>query len=212
MDGQEPPCSCLKIGLQKIRPVVIWMQQSLGSIRKTKSFDLYSQAPWISGQHMASFLSSSSNLGSKIWHHGYYVGIVLHTYNALLQLEVISPDQFPVLERLCDIFKGPLFNGQRPSRNLLSCCQVWSGATIYFDKERCDGAHGQHRHRSDRKTKKWELRHKEDLSKGGNDPRRCFDPAQISLFHLLASCGYLVDRTVLARIYCSKPSEKVGYA
>lgn len=147
-------------------------------------------------------LAKASRLGAKAWHHAYYVGTALHVYNTLIQLGAIKTTDFPVIEKLCLIFEETVFLGQRPSRNLLTCFQRWSGGSISFPKGRCRGMHT-HGHSNDT-SKKWSLKYVRDASQGGNDPKRGFNPMKISIFSLLASSEFFLDDDVLAWVYYSK--------
>ena len=170
-------------------------------------FDIFYQAPWTSGQHMAEHLSNAAEAGAKAWHHGYIVGTTLYTYHCLVLLEVITPDQVPLFERLCHLFEDSVFLGQRPSRNLFSCYERWSGGSIDFTKGHCS-AIDNHRHPRSFRDKKWSMRFKRDFSKGGNHPIRAFNPTKVSLFSLLAGSNYMIDDNVLAWVYCSKTWHK----
>lgn len=157
---------------------------------------------------MVGNLANASSFGAKAWHHAYYVGTALHIYNTLIQLGSIQSTDFPLIEKLCLTFGDAVFMGQRPSRNLLTSFQRWSGGCISFPKGRCRGIHA-HNHSNDT-GKKWSLKYVRDVSQGGNDPKRGFNPIKISIFSLLSSADFMLDDDVLAWAYCSKPWRKAS--
>ena len=207
MAAPNPPCGCLQIGSVGVAQLLITAQEWLYQFVNTKRFDIFYQAPWISGQHMVEHLSMASDFGAKAWHHAYYVGTTLHTYNTLVKLEVIKPSEFPLMERLCNLFKGAVFLGQRPSRNLLSCYQRWGGGSLSFPKGHC---RGMHTHTHSQTGKKWGMKYVRDASQGGDNPNRGYDPAKISLFSLLSAQKFVLGDQVLAWVYCSKPWSKAS--
>ena len=157
---------------------------------------------------MVGNLVNASSFGTKAWHHAYYVGTALHIYNTLIQLGAINSTDFPMVERLCLIFEEAVFMGQRASRNLLTSFQRWSGGCISFPKGRCRGMHS-HSHSNDT-GKKWSLKYVRDVSQGGNDLKRSFNPMKISIFSLLSSADFVLDDDILAWAYSSKPWQKAS--
>ncbi|KFZ17965.1 hypothetical protein V502_04337 [Pseudogymnoascus sp. VKM F-4520 (FW-2644)] len=55
-----------------------------------KCFDLYFQSPWTAGYHMCEILHHSMDAGLRLCNSEGNVGAVLHTYNALRQLIMLS--------------------------------------------------------------------------------------------------------------------------
>lgn len=208
MGNPNAPCGCLRIESSGVAHQLLYSEFCLKQFRETKRFDIYYQAPWTSGQHMVKHLAGASALGGRAWHHAYYVGTALHIYDTLLKLEVIKSTDFPLMERLCDIFEAMVFLGHRPSRNLLSCYQRWSGGCLNFPKGHCNGMHT-HSH-SGNMGKKWSMKFVKDVSQGGNHPNRGFDPGKISLFSLLEAHNFALDDDILAWTYCSKPWKKAS--
>lgn len=208
MATPNAPCGCLRIGSFGVAHLLLTTQVLLHQFIDTKRFDIFYQSPWVSGQHMVENLVRASDFGAKAWHHAYYVGTTLHLYHTLLTLEVIKPADFSLMERLCSLFKATVFLGQRPSRNLLSCYQRWSGGCLNFPKGRCNGMHT-HDH-SNGMGKKWRMKYVKDASQGGNHPNRGYNPMKISLFSLVSSRNFVLDDDVLAWVYCSKPWPKAS--
>lgn len=208
MATPNAPCGCLRIGSVGVARLLITSQVLLHQFIDTRRFDIFYQSPWISGQHMVENLVLASDFGAKAWHHAYYVGTTLHLYHTLLTLEVIKPADFAVMERLSRLFEAAVFLGQRPSRNLLSCYQRWSGGCLSFPKGRCNGMHT-HDH-SNGMGKKWRMKYVKDASQGGNNTNRGFNPMKISLFSLLSTRNFVLDDDVLAWVYCSKPWPKAS--
>jgi hypothetical protein len=50
----------------------------------------------------------------------YYLGLILHVYNTLLQCGFVKKEDMPVLEDLCELFNNEVFVGCRnaPKRKL----------------------------------------------------------------------------------------------
>lgn len=208
MKTPNAPCGCLKIGSSGIANLLLTSQATLSDFIDTRRFDIFYQAPWVSGQHMVDNLARASDFGAKAWHHAYYVGTTLHIYHTLLKLEVINPTDFPLIEKLCNIFESAVFLGHRPTRNFLSCYQRWSGGCVSFPKGRCSGMHS-HSHTGGM-GKKWSLKYVKDVSQGGNHPNRGFHPSKISLFSLLVKRNFSLDDDVLVWTYCSKCNRVSG--
>ncbi len=203
------PCGCLRIGNWGVAQLLANSKALLDQFVNTVRFDIFYQAPWTSGQHVAEHLSRASDMGAKSWHHAYYVGTALYVYHCLILLEVMTPDQVPVLEHLCQLFEDSVFLGCRPSRNLFSCYERWSGGSLDFTKGQCNTLHSHQNPRGSRE-KKWNLKIEKDISQGGDHPIRGFDPTKISLFSLLAAGNFVLDDDVLAWVYCSKSWQKAG--
>lgn len=208
MATPNAPCGCLRVGNYAVANLLLTSQALLNQFIDTKRFDIFYQNPWVSGLHMFENLVRASDFGAKAWHHAYYVGTTLHIYHTLLALEVINPADFPLMETLCSRFEGMVFLGQRPSRNLLSCYQRWSGGCLSFPKGHCNGMHT-HNH-SNGMEKRWRMRWVKDVSQGGDHPNRGFNPMKISLFSLLSTRNFVLDDDVLAWVHCSKPWQKAS--
>ena len=208
MATPNAPCGCLQIRGYGVANLLQKSRGLLGQFIDTKRFDIFYQSPWVSGQHMVENLARASDLGAQAWHHAYYVGTTLHIYHTLLALQVIKHTDFPLMESLCSRFEGMVFLGHRPSRNLLSCYQRWSGGCLSFPKGRCNGMHT-HNH-SNGMGKKWSMKYVKDASQGGDHPKRGFEPMKISLFSLLSSRNFALDDDVLAWVHCCKPWQKAS--
>lgn len=203
-------CGCFKVESRSIQTLVLWWQEIFHNFANTKNFDLYHQAPWTSGCHMARTLTKASFLGSQVWHYGYYVGTVLHMYHSLITLDFMSRDEIPLLENLCNIFERQLFLDKRPCRNISSCYQRWVGSVIEFPKERCQSMHSHADNLVGGRDKKWKMKHIRDKSQGGDNPLRNYNPCKVSLFSLLETEKYAMHDNILVWAYCSRHSEKVS--
>lgn len=203
-------CGCFKIESRSIEALVLWWQEILDNFAYTKRFDLFYQAPWTSGCHMARTLMKASFLGSQVWHYGYYVGTVLHMYHSLVALGFLNPDEIPLFENLCNIFERQLFLDKRPYRNISSCYQRWVGSVIEFPKERCHSMHSHADGSTSNGDKKWKMKHIRDKSQGGDNPLRNYNPCKVSLFSFLETEKYIMHDKVLAWVYCSKNCEKAS--
>ena len=195
------PCTCFQ---GRGKPVVchlVEVHNSLNHFLTTRRFDLLYQAPWISGAHAIMNLARVSACGAQLWHYGYFVGTVLHVYNALVQCKLLEAARLPILETLCNVYEGIIFLGKRSINNLLSCWQRWAGGTVMrAGQHQRNGAGLMHR--------KWHLCAVPDASHGSNDKRRSFSPAKVSLFSLLVEGQYVLDDNVRARMNWSDEGVK----
>jgi hypothetical protein len=210
MATKSPPCSCLKVESLKVAEQLLSSQAILDTFVNTVQFDIFYQAPWTCGQHMLVQLCSASDLGAKTWHHAYTVGTVLYMYHCLILLEVMTPDQVPLFENLCNLFEDSVFLGQRPNRNLFSCYERWSGGSLDFKQGQCKAIYNHHSPYGARE-KKWKMKFEKDVSQGGDHPIRGFSPMKISLFSYLDYQGFHLNDDVLAWVYCSKSWHKVSH-
>ncbi|KAL8715671.1 MAG: hypothetical protein Q9225_006330 [Loekoesia sp. 1 TL-2023] len=102
------PChSCRECELLLQLAGFLGLLEAYGGIR---SFDLYSQNPWVAGTHMLQFLIMATDFGLRLCDLNDYLGVILHLYNALRQLKVIE-SPVPILERICSVLELTLFSG-----------------------------------------------------------------------------------------------------
>jgi hypothetical protein len=148
-------------------------------------------------------------LGLKSWHHGYFVGTILHLYNSLISLGALRHDQIPVMESLCELFEDTIFMGQVPQRNFLSSYQRWLGGKLNISGKHYHGMHDHSNNRRSSTGKKWTMECQRDVSQGGDSERRRFDPAKISLLSLIISKNSITDDEVL-RFYKPATTKKVN--
>lgn len=207
MTTKNPPCGCLTIDNKVVLDDLQNFQVMLNTFVNTVQFDIFYQAPWTCGQHIWRNLYRASDVGAKTWHHAYTVGTVLYIYHCLILLEVITRDQVPLFEHLCDLFEDSVFLGQRPSRNLFSCYERWSGGSLDFKQGQCKAIYNHHGARE----KKWKMKFVKDVSQGGDHPIRGFDPRKISLFSYLGRRDFILDDDVLTLVHCSKNWTKVTH-
>lgn len=199
--GANAPCNCVSIQGTVLLSLLVDSANIFNHFARRVQFDLLHQAPWIAGRHAVSQLVQVSECGSMLWHFGYFVGTVLHVYNALVQSKLLTPTQLPALEALCDIYKDSLFLGKRPTHNVYSRWQRWTGAKIKPTS---------HREQIDANTtdRKWHLCAVHDSSHGGNTWSRSFSPKKVSLFTMLASGKSVLDDEVTTCIYLSRQKSR----
>lgn len=101
------------------------LDQNLERYIKDVRFDLYYQAPWTAGSHMANFLSSAMDLGLAFCTNEGSLGAFLHVYNALRQMECV--ESIPLLEDVCTIFTKEVFLGARPKTSFSNCFRLFLG-------------------------------------------------------------------------------------
>ena len=154
---------------------------------------------------MLANICKASDCGLKSWHHGYFVGTVLHMYHCLVKLEVLAPEEYPLLDGLCKQLLDTVFLGELPARNLWGCYQRWMGKRIRFHGRRNDA--GRCSEAGDG-SKKWDMRCVQDCSQGGDNVKRKFDPKKASLIFSLISSDYVVNDYVLASV-CRPKTGKV---
>lgn len=109
----KPGCGC-----QYCQPPTLY--QRLGSLAKNVSdflteprFDLYYQTPLVAGSQIMAMLSMVNELGLQVCNQLQLVGVALHLYNMLRQLNAIDEEKI-LFERLCDVTGHRIFRGPRP--------------------------------------------------------------------------------------------------
>lgn len=170
--------------------------------------DFFHLAPWIAGTHMLKNLTTASDYGLMAWHHNYYVGTILHLYNSMIALGALKPDQVPLMEALCAMFEDSVFLGTRPQRNFSSCFKIWMGSRLTLNRKGCRSMHSAYHHKT-ALGKKWAMEHVYDNSQGGNDDKRSFKPAKVSLLSLIVANKSATTDEILVRIYPPQKSGKV---
>lgn len=200
------PCACLKISERSVLEDITFEEKYLSHFLGTKRFDLFFQNPWISGGHQARQMARIWELGAKTWHYGYYLGTLLHLYNALSRVGLIA-EPIPILDWICGKYEETVFLGKRDSRagNALACWKRWAGGRIK--------PIGHNRSKAivpvltkDGGAARLHLCANPDDSQGGNTERRSFSPSKISLFALLLHTDNFFSDKVLAWLYL--PEEK----
>ena len=96
-----------------------------------KTFDLYSQSPWICGAQMLEMLLCVSYYGLRLLSFCQYFGTVVHCYHMVRILS--SFPKIPILEELIGNFEENLFPGRRPDRNFRACAMRFFGGQLKFD-------------------------------------------------------------------------------
>jgi len=191
LERTDAPCGCLQVNGVSVVQQLNALHKKLDNWLMTPRFDLLIQSPWMSGEHMVENLVVSARYGFKAWHHGYYVGLVLHVYNTLVQTGQVRRDEMPVLEHVCELFSEEIFLGCRAAAKPYTAYKRWTGGHLKFT--------GHHRH-SSQASRNWDMCVKADPSKGGDKVCRAFTPGKISLFALVTENKDVVDLDVLERV------------
>ncbi|KIW15509.1 hypothetical protein PV08_05555 [Exophiala spinifera] len=123
------PCRCTQTLAYHLQN----LEADLSSYAKYKCWDIYFQSPWVAGNQMLEILDLCHYYGMRLFNYRHYVGAVLHSYNALTQLERL--EKIPILESLCDQFSGVFFpGGTRPKGSFRACWSRYVGARLKFKK------------------------------------------------------------------------------
>lgn len=203
------PCDCLHINSKRVIDVLVAEHNTVNRFLRIKRFDSFYQSPWICGFNAAELLHRVSEAGLLAYHHGYFVGKVLHLYHCLVLLGSLRADEFPLMQTLCELFADNVFLGAPPERNLWGCYQRWLGKRVEFPKKRS------HRSRVSLSSrcvaKKWSMRCVEDASQGGDNDRRRFEGAKISVTATLMAGECALGDDVLGRVMFPGQS-KVSFA
>ena len=163
----------------------------LCKFRQEKVFDLYFQNPWTASSHMLEITDAMFYYGLRLFSYRNYVGSVLHVYNILRCLTDF--EAIPVLEELCEKFKGVVFARERPIRNFKAGYTIFIGGRLRFKKGKKS-----HDHRNS-----WHVAippHTAKavagfgLRKEANDSR--FEYRKVSMFHHIKDNSYHLDDDV----------------
>jgi hypothetical protein len=191
LERTDAPCGCLQVNGVSVVQQLNALYKKLENWLMTPRFDLLIQSPWMSGEHMVENLVISARYGFKAWHHGYYVGLILHVYNTLVQTGQVRRDEMPVLEHVCELFSDEIFLGCRDAAKPYTAYKRWTGGHLKFT--------GHHRH-SSQASRNWDMCVKADPSKGGDKVCRAFTPGKVSLFAMITENKDVVDLDVLERV------------
>ncbi|KAF4914448.1 hypothetical protein CGCF415_v002348 [Colletotrichum fructicola] len=111
-------------GFDLILQTLQHLHQDLGSYQRQNHSDMYHEAPWTAGHHMAEMLARAHLAGNIVTCGWSVVPSVLHMYNALRRSEFSLPE-IPLMEQICEVFRESMFLGTIPDRNFHShYCQA----------------------------------------------------------------------------------------
>ncbi|KAI4704663.1 hypothetical protein J4E81_001733 [Alternaria sp. BMP 2799] len=128
-DGPEVSYHSTTAGLFKI------LQMNLGTFLLDKTFDVYSQSPWVAGSYMSAVSELSLWVGLQMLNEQDAFGAVMHLYNMLQQLEIGCP-QILILEQLRNIFKPVVFACKKePKRDFGNIFELFRGGAKFYRKE-----------------------------------------------------------------------------
>ncbi|RYN95382.1 hypothetical protein AA0119_g8673 [Alternaria tenuissima] len=92
-----------------------------------KTFDLYSQSPWVAGSQMSGMSDLSLFIGLEILREGDCLGAVVHLYNMLQQI-LNDYAEIPILEHLRTLFRSNVFAcNQEPRRTFGNTFELFGG-------------------------------------------------------------------------------------
>ncbi|KAJ0283342.1 hypothetical protein COL940_004689 [Colletotrichum noveboracense] len=95
------------------------LYEDVAAYQRQEPPELYHQAPWTAGHHMAEMLARAHLIGNRITCEWNIVPSVLHMYNALCRSHFNLP-KIELMEELCELFTESIFLGSRPDRNFCS--------------------------------------------------------------------------------------------
>ncbi|KAJ0383634.1 hypothetical protein COL922a_010089 [Colletotrichum nupharicola] len=95
------------------------LHEDVAAYQRQEPPELYHQAPWTAGHHMAEMLARAHLIGNRITCEWNIVPSVLHMYNALCRSHFNLP-KIELMEELCELFTESMFLGSRPDRNFCS--------------------------------------------------------------------------------------------
>ena len=128
-DGPEVSYHSTTAGLFKI------LQMNLGTFLLDKTFDVYSQSPWVAGSYMSAVSELSLWVGLQMLNEQDAFGAVMHLYNMLQQLEIGCP-QILILEQLRNIFKPVVFACKKETkRDFGNIFELFRGGAKFYRKE-----------------------------------------------------------------------------
>ncbi|KAI4616981.1 uncharacterized protein J4E87_008493 [Alternaria ethzedia] len=104
------------------------LKMNLEKFLAVKTFDIYSQSPWVTGSYMSAISDFTLYCGLAVLNEQKMFAAVMHLYNMLRQIDARCP-QIPVLEHLQSLFKTVVFPGkQEPREKFLNTFEIYCGA------------------------------------------------------------------------------------
>ena len=110
-------------------------EEKLASFIYAKRFDLYHQSPVVAGYQMAEILAGATSLGLYFVNISQYVGVIIHLYNLLRQLNLIGEEPV-LLEYLCHATGATVFRGSRPTMDFYSQYAAFQRMTLEYNKKK----------------------------------------------------------------------------
>lgn len=138
LDHPTMPCRCqgtLAYHIEKLN-------LDLEAFLHVKMFDFYFQAPWTCASHQLDMFEALFYYGIRLFSYRNYLGSVLHTYNALREMDRMQP--ISLLDSLCDAFGDSLFPGGRPCQRFKACWLRYMGGRLRFHSHNSDHKSGCH--------------------------------------------------------------------
>lgn len=123
------PCHCTNtLGYRMIQ-----VYNDLENFTKYRCWSVLMQSPFVAGNHILEVLDICAYYGMHLFHYRQYAAAVLHTYQALIQLNAV--ERIPILEEVCQTFAPVLYTtGKRPESGFVACWLRYSGARLKFRK------------------------------------------------------------------------------
>ena len=189
LDSPTMPCRCpgtLACHLDRLK-------SDFQYFMKAKIFDLYSQAPWVSGSHIIEMLNALFHHGLRLFNYRTYICSILHVYNVLNQLTGLQP--IFLFEKLVAGAMGEVvFPGGRPRLNYTACYTRSIGGRLRF------GSHKSRRHSLAVPLRAAKATAGFSVSRCEADTDHRFKIEKISLLHCIKNQRYHPTSSQLQRI------------
>ena len=191
-------CMCHSCG-GNLRGYLLLFKAQLDDYLGQTRFDLYYQTPWVVGQHMQE-MSLATDDGLRLCEQQNYLAAILHLYNLLIQLKVIT-NKLPLLDSLCSSLRDSVFLGSLPSRNYHSHFVRCLGGRLAFHEN--SGRHDQ----------AYRLEIPKAVNRGPEltRPPRRLAPSQISRFYDMENRRYAIDIDRWTDIYQAKKDKRATH-
>ena len=123
-------------------PVGEWLVELLASklhtFRSNKTFDIYSQSPWVAGSQTSNISDLSLFVGLEILGERNCFGAVIHLYNMLQQI-LDECAEIPILEHLKTLFRSKVFPcNQEPRRGFGNTFGLFRGGAKTYKHPEID--------------------------------------------------------------------------
>ncbi|KAB2101923.1 hypothetical protein AG0111_0g9440 [Alternaria gaisen] len=107
--------------------LVLLLRNKLRVFVSNKTFDIYTQSPWVAGSQMSRISDFSIYIGLEILDEKHCFGAVIHLYN-MLQHILAEYAEIPILEHLKTLFRSKVFAcNQEPRRGFGNTLQLFRG-------------------------------------------------------------------------------------
>ncbi|CAN9171881.1 unnamed protein product [Alternaria alternata] len=112
---------------ERTADLMLILRNKLRVFVSEKTFDIYSQSPWVAGSQISGISDLSLFIGLEILGERDCFGAVIHLYNMLQQI-LVEYTEIPILEHLKTLFRSKVFVcNQEPRRNFGNTFQLFCG-------------------------------------------------------------------------------------